>query len=403
MPWRETTPMTERLMMMVDAESGVYTVSSLAARHGVSRKTAYKWMKRLKEEGYEGVTRERSSRPGRSPGRTEEGVEERIVECRRKHPRWGPKKLVDVLGRDGVGGLPATSTVGAILKRNGLLKAGSRRRGAGHPGAPVTVTEGPNVLWAADYKGQFRTGDGEYCYPLTVTDQHSRYILGCQGLANTGLTGARRSFERVFREYGLPERIRTDNGAPFASNGLARLTRLSVWFVKLGIWPELTEPAHPEQNGTHERMHRTLKDETTRPPGANLKSQQRKFDRFVREFNEDRPHEGIGMKRPAELYEASSRPYPHRIPAVEYPGHYEVRRVSANGGVRWKKGWLNISHPLIGEDIGMEEIEDGVWDVCFSFLVLGRFHERDGKIYGAFYTHRRRRGKRGDRPGADLA
>lgn len=391
MPWKETTPMDQRMEFLVDYRSGLFTVSGLAQRHGVSRKTAYKWIGRLREEGYEGAVRERTSRPHESPERTAEEVERKVVECRRRHVKWGPKKLLEVLRRgEPELALPAASTVGAILRRNGLVKRRVRREVAGHPGRPVTVAEAPNVLWAADYKGQFRTGDGEYCYPLTVTDQYSRYILGCRGLLSTATEGAKKGFERAFREYGLPERIRTDNGAPFASNGVARLTRLSVWFIRLGIWPELTQPAHPEQNGTHERMHRTLKDETTRPPGANLRAQQKRFDAFVQEFNHDRPHEGIGMKRPADLYRPSPRPFPHKLAEVEYPGHYEVRTVSKNGGVRWKKGWLNISHPLIDERIGLEEVDDGVWNVTFSFLLLGRFEEREKRLYGAFYTHRKR-------------
>jgi len=397
MPWKEKTPMSERLEFLVDWQRGLFSVSWLAERYSVSRKTLHKWIRRYRQEGIEAL-RERTSRPQESPWKTDAHAEERILALRRKHPDWGPKKLLDVLEKSEPTRLwPAASTVGAILKRSGVVKARRRRRGPGHPGAPVTQASFPNELWAADFKGQFRTRDGVYCYPLTISDLCSRYVLECQGLLNTRCEGVLRRYERVFREYGLPLAIRTDNGAPFASNGLGRLTELSVWLLKLGVRPELTEPASPQQNGCHERMHRTLKACTTRPPSAHLRAQQRRFDEFRREFNEDRPHESLGMKRPAELYRPSPRAFPDKLPPVEYPGHYEVRRVSANGGVRWKRGWLNVSHPLIGEHVGFEEVDDGIWDAYFASMFLGRLDEREGKLYGAFYLHRR--GSRGNREG----
>jgi len=278
--------------------------------------------------------------------------------------------------------------VAAILKRHGLVKARRRRRPVGHPGRPTTVASEANALWATDFKGEFLTSDGIYCYPLTVTDLYSRYLVACKGLLSTKTDGVKKSYERLFREFGLPEAIRSDNGVPFASTGLGRLSRLSVWWIKLGIRPELTQPAHPEQNGSHERMHRTLKRATTHPVGRDLKSQQKRFDAFQREFNNERPHESIGMKRPADLYRASPRPYPTVPPRIEYPGHFEVRRVSRNGGIRWKTGWLSVSHPLIDEHVGLDEVDDGIWNLYFGSLLLGRFDERDKKLYAAFYEHR---------------
>ena len=248
--------------------------------------------------------------------------------------------------------------------------------------AGVAVHDGGQIPPAASH------ADGIYCYPLTVTDLYSRYLVGCKGLLSTRTDGVKKSFERLFREYGIPRAIRSDNGVPFASTGLGRLSRLSVWWIKLGIRPELTQPAHPEQNGSHERMHRTLKRATTRPVGGDLLGQQRRFDAFRLEFNTERPHESIGMKRPADLYRPSPRAFPSVVPSIEYPGHFEVRRVSRNGGIRWKNGWLNVSHPLIDEYVGLDEVDDGIWNLYFGSLLLGRFDERDEKLYAAFYAHR---------------
>lgn len=396
MPWKETSPMVERLKFVADYAAGLYGVSELARRYGVSRKTAYKWLKRFEMEGPGGLE-------GRAPvagwvwNRTPGEVEGVLVACRKKHVDWGPRKLLDTLGRKAPGVVwPAASTVAAILKRNGLVQGRRRRRREGHPGRPEGEPERPNEVWGMDFKGQFRTRNGRYCYPFTVTDLSSRYLLCCDGYPRTEGEGPRRSLERVFRENGMPEAIRSDNGAPFASTGIARLTRLGVWLVKLGITRQLIEPGRPAQNGKHERMHRTLKRKTTCPPAANLKRQQEVFDRFQREFNEERPHEALGMKRPAEVYEPSPRAYPERLSEPEYPGHYEVRRVSRNGGVKWSGEWLNVGHALIEENVGFVEVDDGIWDVYFGKLSIGRFDERDLRLVGTLGTHYRC-GKRGDR------
>src|SRR5205085_182899 len=247
----------------------------------------------------------------------------------------------------------------------------------------------------------FRTRDGLYCYPFTVTDLHSRYLICCDGYRTTAYETVKESLERVFREHGLPAAIRTDNGSPFASTGIARLTRLGVWLLKLGIRRELIQPGRPGQNGRHERMHRTLKAEATQPPAANLRGQQATFDEFREHFNQVRPHEALGMKTPSELHRPSTRRYPDRVDQPEYPGHFEVRRVSRNGGVRWKSRWLNVGHSLVEENIGIEPVGDGVWDVYFSSLRIGRFDERDLRLVGAMGTHPRC-GKRGDRAAVAL-
>ena len=234
-------------------------------------------------------------------------------------------------------------------------------------------------------------GNGRYCYPLTVTDAHSRFLLGCQGLTSTAVEGAKPVFQRLFEEYGLPQFIRSDNGVPFATNTLARLSRLSAWWVRLGVMPQLIEPSSPQQNGRHERMHRTLKAETTRPPGAAMRSQQTKFDRFRKEFNHVRPHEALDQEVPASAYRPSPRPMPSKLPSLEYPDRFEVRYVSANGGIRWNSQWVNVSITCVGEYVGLEEIDDGVWNVYFGALRLGRLDERNMRIedaYGRLFRHR---------------
>ena len=277
-----------------------------------------------------------------------------------------------------------------MLKRNGLITAKPRRRSIGHPGRPSSVINGPNDSWSADFKGQFRTGDGIYCYPLTVTDNYSRYILGCQALSGTLLEPTKATFTRLFKEHGLPRSIKTDNGVPFSAPTLGRLSRLSVWWLKLGVMPVLTQPGKPQQNGRHERMHKTLKDETCKPPAGNSQAQQRKFNVFRREFNEVRPHEALDMHTPSQLHTASPRQMPNKLAPVEYPDRFEVRYVSANGGIRWRKQWVNVTSALNGEYVGLEAIDDGLWDVYFSFMKIGRLHERHMRIedhMGQFRRH----------------
>lgn len=291
MPWKETSTMDAKVAFILDWKSQKHQMTELCARYGVSRKTAYKWVNRYLEDGPDGLW-ERSHAPERSPHRTPDEVEQAIVQQRLRHPSWGPKKLLWVLERRQPKlELPSRTTVAEILKRNDLVQAKKRPRPVGHPGRPSMAVNKPNDCWSVDFKGQFRTGDGRYVYPLTVTDNHSRYLLACQGLAGTLLEPTQEVLTRVFEEYGLPSRLRSDNGVPFAAYSLGRLSRLSVWLLKLGVMPELIEPGKPQQNGRHERMHRTLKDETLKPPAATAGAQQRKFNTWRREFNEDRPHE----------------------------------------------------------------------------------------------------------------
>ena len=380
MPWNEVLPMDEKTRFVTDVRSELHTISELCRRHGISRKTGYKWIQRYAENGASGLA-ERTSRPQSASEETAPEIVEALLRTRERHPTWGAKKLIAYLERrhrDWT--LPAKSTAHDILKRNGLVPTPRTRRRQPHPGRPLTGFTEPNRIWTADFKGQFRTRDGVYCYPLTIQDGYSRFLLACQALPGTRLEATKQVFKRVFMAYGLPERIRTDNGVPFASMALARLSQLSAWWIRLGITPELIEPGKPQQNGRHERMHRTLKAQTTRPPATDLRAQQKRFDAFLAEFNHERPHEALRMNVPAELYRPSDRPYPKNLKSFVYPGHYEVRKVSSNGGVRWNARWLWVSQILGGLHIGFEEVDHEAWDVYFGPILLGRFFEKKGRI-----------------------
>jgi len=372
--------MDQRTQFIADYLREMLSVTELCDLYGIARKTAYKWIDRYLRQGPAGLE-ERSRRPQISPNRTPDEVTQALLEARRRHPSWGGKKLLTLVHKRHLSwDLPHRSTVCDILNRHGMVAKKRQRRRIGHPGKPTSQILAPNDVWSADYKGQFRTGNGIYCYPLTVADGFSRYLLGCQGLDSTAVAQAKPVFTRLFKEYGLPQRIRTDNGVPFATNTLARLSSLSAWWVRLGVLPELIEPGKPQQNGRHERMHRTLKAETTRPAAGSLAAQQRKFNAFREEFNNERPHEALDMQTPACLYQPSVREMPNKIPPLEYPDRFEVRYVSANGGIRWNRGWINVSIVCVGEYVGLEEIDDGIWNVYFGPLKLGRLNERHMRI-----------------------
>jgi putative transposase len=390
MPWSETTAMGERKKFIDDLLDRRYSMTELCGKYGISRKTGYKWIERFRLEGVQGLE-DRSHAATVVHNRTAPEIEQALISARHRHPTWGAAKLMYEVGRKHPQWtLPHESTVCDILKRNGLVRPRVQRRAVGHPGRPTQEILRPNDCWSADFKGQFRLGNGQYCYPLTVTDNYSRYLLEVRGLDGTLHDDSKRVFNRLFKEYGLPTRIRTDNGVPFAAASLGRLSRLSVWWIKLGVLPELIEPGKPQQNGRHERMHKTLKDETTRPPAFSLPGQQRKFDRFRGEFNDDRPHEALDMTPPAGWYQPSRRSMPDKLLEPEYPDRFEVRLVSGNGGVRWHQHWVNVTSVLVGENIGFEEVDDGLWDVYFGPLRIGRFHERLLRIEDSLSKLRRR-------------
>ena len=390
MPWSETTAMGERKKFIDDLLDRRYSMSELCGKYGISRKTGYKWIERFRLEGVQGLE-DRSHAATVVHNRTPPEIERALIAARHRHPTWGAAKLMYEVGRKHPQWtLPHESTVCDILKRNGLVRPRVQRRPLGHPGRPTQEILRPNDCWSADFKGQFRLGNGQYCYPLTVTDNYSRYLLEVRGLDGTVHDDSKRVFTRIFKEYGLPVRLRTDNGVPFAAASLGRLSRLSVWWIKLGVLPELIEPGKPQQNGRHERMHKTLKDETTRPPAYSLSGQQRKFDRFRGEFNDQRPHEALDMTPPAGWYQPSRRSMPDKLVEPDYPDRFEVRLVSGNGGVRWHSSWVNVTSVLVGEYIGFEEVDDGLWDVYFGPMRIGRFHERLLRIEDSMSKLKRR-------------
>ena len=372
--------MEERLQFVAEYLDGVATMTELAADYGISRETGYTWVRRYTAEGPAGL-HDRSRRPHSHPNATSLAVIDALVAARRRHPTWGPKKL---LTHDWpLAERPARSTASAILKRAGLVERRRHRRRPGHPGRPPNVIAAPNVLWTIDFKGHFRTGDRRWCYPLTLLDSCSRYVLACHALRSTQTQPVRAVLEHAFREFGLPERIRSDNGVPFAAAwAAARVSTLSVWWVRLGIVPELIEPGRPAQNGRHERFHRTLKRETTRPPASSLRAQQQRFDAYRAHFNTERPHEALGQQPPHAVYTASARHYPRRLPPLVYPADSVVRRVDESGSVRWAPGIrVYVSRVLTDEAIAFRPIADGVWAVYFGPLVLGHYDERRGPTY----------------------
>lgn len=399
MPWRETSAVNERLRFIAEYLESTRTMSELCHSFGISRETGYKWVARFDADGPPGLL-DRSRRPHHSPRATSVQVVAALVEARRRHPHWGPKKLLARGWR--LPTRPALSTASALLKRHGLVPPRRRRRRLAHPGRPNTAIDAPNSVWTIDFKGQFRTGTGQWCYPLTVVDAWSRYLLACRSLASVRMMPTRAVLERLFREFGLPARIRSDNGVPFASpRAVARLSPLAVWWIRLGIRPELIEPGRPAQNGRHERLHRTLKAHTARPPAATLRAQEQRFVRFRQEYNHERPHEALGQRTPAECYVPSTRAYPPRLPPLDYSGHDVVRRVGPSGSLNWNGRRLSVSHTLVGQDIGFLEIDDGRWAAYFGPVLLGHFDERQWRIQPIAATSARAlAGCAGSRPDA---
>ncbi len=389
MPWSETSTMDQKRLFIRDYVRGSFTMAELCRRYGISRPSGYKWVDRFEAKGFPGLE-ERSRRPEGCSHETAIEITEAILELRRRHPYWGAKKLLTILKkRHPRVAWPARSTVCDLLARHGMIEKKRRRKYPGHPGKPAQSMDAPNDTWCVDYKGEFKTADGVYCYPLTVTDGCTRYILRCHGLPSTSHKGAQPVFRGAFKEYGLPKIIRSDNGVPFATTAIGRLSRLSIWWIRLGIHPELIEPGKPQQNGRHERMHKTLKQETTRPAAATLRGQQRRFDHFCKEFNEVGPHEALGQETPASLYEPSPREFPSKLPPIEYPAHFEKRLMSRNGGFRWASKRVPLSHLLEGQYIGLEEVGDGIWDVYYGHVRLGQMDERILKVEDALGTRMR--------------
>jgi putative transposase len=377
MPFESVSAMDEKMRFITDYLEGRYSHTELCRIYGISRPTGYKWISRYESEGAVGLI-ERSRRPINCPHQTPDEIVSEIISLRKKYG-WGPKKLLRRLS-DQFSDLPAKSTCDAILSRHGLSQKRRRKSKIGHPGNQAVDATAPNQVWAADFKGQFKTRDGRYCYPLTVTDNYSRYLLGCQALPSIHIGEAKPVFKRLFCEYGLPDQILTDNGAPFAARSLGRLSKLSAWWVQLGIQPIRIEPGKPQQNGRHERFHRTLKDRTVRPPSGNKSAQQRRFNHFRKEYNEERPHEALGQETPATFYHPSSKKLPPQPPALVYPNHWEKRKVSSSSLMKWHKKSVHVSDPCAGQYIGLEEIDIGIWNVYLGALRIGIFLEEELQI-----------------------
>ena len=380
MPWKETCAMKERLQLVSLFQTGSYTVAELAKEFRISRKTAYKWLGRFAQEGPTGLE-ERSRAPHRHPNATPLAVVERVLQAKAAHPTWGPAKLLAPSETDAelAAAWPAPSTRGSILARYGLVRARRRRRRVTPWSQPFQHADGPNAVWCADFKGWVRTADGSRCDPLTISDAFSRLLLCCQIVPKTDYAHVRPVFERAFREYGLPQAIRTDNGPPFASVGAGGLSHLAAWWVKLGIIPERIEPGHPEQNGRHERMHRTLKAETMHPPAATPAAQQQRCDAFRMTYNTQRPHQALGQVPPATLYVPSPRHYPLRVHDPVYPPLTEVRRVRSNGQIKWRGELVFVGEVLTGELVGITEHQDA-WLVSYGPIQLGRLRPHQRKL-----------------------
>lgn len=365
--------MDERTRFVLERERGLHTMTELCEVYNITRETGYYWLRRYQQGGLE-TLQDRDRAPRQHPNQTPEEIEEAVLELRRAHMSWGPRKLKRVLEREeSQRPWPAASTIGEMLAREGLVVARKKRRRAPPYTQPFASADAPNRVWCADFKGWFRTGDGERIDPLTITDACSRYLLRCQRVEKANYERVRAIFESAFRECGLPGAIRTDNGAPFASRAVAGLSRLAVWWMKLGIVPERIAAGHPEQNGRHERMHRTLKQETASPPAAHRRAQQRAFDRFRREYNEQRPHEALDLETPSAVYTRSSRPYPARVPEPEYGNALQVRRVQERGQFRWKCQRVFLSETLTGESIGLLPMDDRFYTVYFAAFPIARF------------------------------
>lgn len=370
MPWKETCVMDEKLQFISYYLQDEWSVSELCREFGISRKTGYKYIHRYEEIGLDGL-KEHSKAPYKHPNAVSEKGIEIIISLRSAHPTWGPKKLrAWLLNHKPRFNCPSGSTIGAILKRNGLAVPRRRSRKSPPYSQPFINCNSSNNTWCADFKGWFQTGDKKRCNPLTITDAYSRYLFRCQHVAQPDFIHVKPIFEAAFMEYGLPLAIRTDNGSPFATTTVAGLSRLSIWWIKLDIIPERIEPGKPSQNGRHERMHKTLKAETAKPPKTSLRAQQKAFDSFRDEYNNQRPHEALDQKAPITVYQYSNRPYPLRTPEIEYPKEYLIRKVLSQGDIAWKNKHIYLSETLAGESIGLKQIDDRYYQIYFSNISL---------------------------------
>ena len=386
MPWQEVKPMDQKVLFIADWLRQVRSFSELCAQYNISRKTGYKWIERYRQSGAEGLY-DASRKPHFSPQQIPYPIRQAILELRHRGGIvLGPKKIQALLQqRFPSEPIPSKTTIYKVLHAEGLVIQRRRKKRVSPFPQPFATVDEANDVWSADYKGQFRMQNGFWCYPLTVMDHHSRYLLCCQALEGTRLDDTRSVFRRLFQEFGLPRRIRTDNGVPFATTTPGGLSRLAIWWITLGILPERIEPGKPQQNGRHERMHRTLKQAAANPPEQCLSSQQRSFDQFLYNYNQERPHEALRQQPPASCYQPSTRPYTDTPKEVAYPDYFLVRRLQGGGVVNCRNHMVYISSLLVGHNVGLNEIEQGVWDVYFGPVRLGCFDERQAKRKSVSY------------------
>jgi transposase InsO family protein len=380
MSWKVSGVVERRKQFLAEYAAERWTMTELCQVYGISRPTGYELVRRWEAEGEAGLE-DRSRAPWRHPNQTPAEIEEPVLQLRREHPRWGPRTLRARLQKlHPQEPWPAASTMGALLDREGLTVPRRKRRRTPPYTQPLAAAPEPNRIWCTDFKGWFRTGDGTRIDPLTIMDAHSRYLLRLQAVEKTDTARVQAIFEAAFRQYGMPRAIRSDNGAPFASRALAGLSRLAVWWMKLGIVPERIEPGHPEQNGMLERLHRTLAEETASPPQYSARAQQRSFDRFRYVYGEQRPHQALGMRTPSELYASSPRAYPARLPEPEYGSAMKVRRVHKHGQFFWNYHSVFLSKVLYGENIGLLPVDDRYYRVYFAAVPLALFDSRQLRI-----------------------
>lgn len=372
MPWMELDIVTLRKQFIEEyLDKNYHSFQDLCLSYGISPKTGYKWRNRFLSGGYNNLA-DKSRAPHAIPHQTPEEVSTLIIDTKHEREHWGPKKILDLLRRQNPTlNLPADSTAGEILKKAGLVKKRPKRNHVSADEHAFEACQANNQTWSVDYKGQFKLGNGQWCYPLTITDNYSRYLLQCQALQSTCHVDARAWMERAFKEYGLPQNIRSDNGTPFSSMAAGGISQLSKWWIQLGICPQRIKPGHPQQNGRHERMHKTLKQATIKPPAYNEKSQQLKFDNFVTEYNHERSHESLQRKCPGEVYQASTSSYPETIPEVVYDEGCDTRKVKRGGEIKWRNTHIYISQVLSHERVSLEKIDNDNWEVCYGFYKLG--------------------------------
>jgi transposase InsO family protein len=389
-PWKETGPMEERTKFILLYQHDGWSMSDLCEMFEISRKTGYKWLNRYERIGVTGL-QELSRAPYRHPNAVSPEIEAAIVHLKQQRMKRGPKKVLQMLQMKHPDiHWPVPSTVGAILKRHDLVRPRGRSRKSSPYEQPFLGLDRPNAVWSADLKGWFETGDKQRCDPLTITDNYSRFLIRCRVVRPTSFDAIQPVFTSAFYEYGLPDAIRTDNGSPFATTTVGGLSRLSVWWIKLGIIPERITPGKPQQNGRHERMHRTLKDEAISPPQPTSRQQQIAFDRFRQEYNHERPHEAIGQRCPADIYRASHRSYPLRLSEMIYPDDMKIHRVKSQGDISWKNHHVYLADILAGETVGMRQVAEHLWDIYFGPIRLAQLDTFQLKLIHLKRTRSRR-------------